>query len=74
MRFLEALLALPATLGLLSGVSGTFFYPNPQTSLLEHVLVDTHGAHSSGFANAITPCSKYPLVKSPVYFRGPTTL
>lgn len=37
----------------------TFFYPSPQTSLLEHILVDTHGAHSSGFADAITPCSNY---------------
>jgi hypothetical protein len=36
-----------------------FFYPNPQTSLIEHILVDTHGAHSSGFADAITPCSNY---------------
>ena len=33
--------------------------PNPQASLLEHLLVDTHGAHTSGFANAVTPCKNY---------------
>lgn len=36
-----------------------FFYPTAQASLLEHILVDTHGAHSSGFADAITPCTNY---------------
>lgn len=44
---------------LFSAVQGTFFYPTPQSSLLEHILVDTHGAHRSGFADAITPCSNY---------------
>jgi hypothetical protein len=60
----EKLLALPTILGLLSGANGTFFYPTPQASLLEHILVDTHGAHSSGFVDAITPCSKYFWLKS----------
>ena len=36
---------LPTVLGLLSGAFSTFFYPNPQTSLLEHILVDTHGGY-----------------------------
>jgi hypothetical protein len=58
MRSFKTLLALPTTLGFLSGASGTFFYPNSQASLIEHILVDTHGARSSGFADAITPCSK----------------
>jgi hypothetical protein len=43
----------------ISGALGALFYPNPQTSLLEHLLVDTHGSHASGFANAITPCKNY---------------
>ncbi|KAE9370808.1 heme peroxidase [Stipitochalara longipes BDJ] len=55
----EKLLALPTILGFLSVTSSTFFYPNAQSSLIEHILVDTHGAHSSGFADAITPCTNY---------------
>ncbi|PMD54073.1 heme peroxidase [Hyaloscypha bicolor E] len=55
----KRLLALPTILGLLSSAYGAFFYPNTQASLLEHILVDTHGAHSSGFADAITPCTNY---------------
>lgn len=43
----------------LSASQAAFFYPDAQTSLLEHILVDTHGAHKSGFADAITPCSNY---------------
>jgi hypothetical protein len=39
------------------GTHAAFFYPDPQASLLEHILVDTHGAHASGFASAITPCT-----------------
>jgi len=39
--------------------SSTFFYPTPQASLLEHILVDTRGAHASDFVNAITPCTNY---------------
>lgn len=44
---------------LISSSFATFFYPTPQASLIEHILVDTHGAHASGFANAITPCTNY---------------
>lgn len=47
------ILALPFT------AQATFFYPTVQASLLEHILVDTHGAHASGFADAITPCTNY---------------
>lgn len=43
----------------ISAAYGAFFFPNPQSSLIEHILVDTHGAHRSGFADAITPCTKY---------------
>jgi len=53
------LFSLSIGLGCISGVLGVLFYPNPQASLLEHLLVDTHGAHASGFANAITPCKNY---------------
>ncbi len=52
-------LAFACAFGLASLVNATFYYPNPQASLLEHILVDTHGEYSSGFANAITPCSNY---------------
>lgn len=44
---------------LLSAAHAAFFYPTVQASLLEHILVDTHGGHSSGFADAITPCTNY---------------
>lgn len=40
-------------------VQAAFWYPDAQTSSLEHILVDTHGAHKSGFADAITPCTNY---------------
>jgi hypothetical protein len=48
-----------ATLGFVSGASGVFFYPTPQASIVELILVDAHGAHSSGLADAITPCANY---------------
>lgn len=47
------------SLGLVFSSEATFFYPDAQTSLIEHILVDTHGAYASGFADAITPCSNY---------------
>jgi len=50
---------LTLILGIISIAQAAFFYPNPQASLLEHILVDTHGAHRSGFADAITPCTNY---------------
>lgn len=43
----------------LAPASSTFFYPTVQSSLLEHILVDTHGAHASDFIDAITPCTNY---------------
>lgn len=36
-----------------------FYYPNVQTSLLEHILVDNWGAYASNFSSAITPCTNY---------------
>jgi hypothetical protein len=40
-------------------IQAAFWYPDAQTSCLEHILVDTHGAYKSGFADAITPCTNY---------------
>lgn len=37
----------------------TLHYPDPLTSRLEHLLVDTDGAFSGRFKDAITPCSNY---------------
>jgi hypothetical protein len=54
-RWLLSILAI----GYISKIQGAFYYPSSQSSLLEHILVDTHGAHRSGFADAITPCSNY---------------
>ena len=33
------------------------YYPTPQVSFLEHVLVGNWGAYASNFSSAITPCS-----------------
>lgn len=35
------------------------YYPDIQTSLLEHILVDNWGAYASNFSSAITPCTRY---------------
>ena len=35
------------------------YYPEIQTSLLEHILVDNWGAYASNFSSAITPCDRY---------------
>jgi hypothetical protein len=37
----------------------SFWYPTATTSLLETILVQTHGAYNSGFVDAITPCTNY---------------
>jgi hypothetical protein len=37
----------------------SFWYLNATTSLLETILVQTHGAFNSGFIDAITPCKNY---------------
>ncbi|KAF4634323.1 hypothetical protein G7Y89_g3787 [Cudoniella acicularis] len=47
-----ALSAIPAA-------SAAFFYPNVQTSLVEGIFVDAHGAHATGFVDAVTPCTRY---------------
>lgn len=44
---------------LLHPVKTAFYYPDPQTHLLEHILVDNWGAHASNFSSAITPCTRY---------------
>lgn len=45
---------------LLSKVSNAaLYYPDVQTSLLEHILVDNWGAYASNFSSAITPCTNY---------------
>lgn len=41
------------------GVLAAFYYPNPQVSFLEHILVDNWGSHASNFSSAITPCNNY---------------
>ena len=57
--FFKQLVTLSLVLGSFSNVYAAFFYPNAQSSLLEHILVDIHGAYSSGYAFAITPCRSY---------------
>jgi hypothetical protein len=47
---------LPILIPLASAAS---YYPNPSTSLLEHILVSNFGAYSSNFSTAITPCTNY---------------
>ena len=44
---------------LLQSAWAAFYYPDPQTYLLEHILVDNWGAHASNFSSAITPCTNY---------------
>ncbi|KAI0485738.1 heme peroxidase [Xylaria cf. heliscus] len=41
------------------GASAMFYYPSPQVSQLEHILVDNAGAYASNFSSAITPCTRY---------------
>ncbi|KAG0646745.1 WSC domain-containing [Hyphodiscus hymeniophilus] len=57
--FSKASITLSLLLPLLSKTQAAFFYPDVQTSLLEHLIVDTYGAYWSGFSFAITPCSHY---------------
>jgi hypothetical protein len=40
-------------------VTAAFYYPDIQTSLFEHILVDNWGAYASNFSSAITPCTRY---------------
>jgi hypothetical protein len=39
--------------------NAALYYPDVQTSLLEHILVDNWGAYASNFSSAITPCTNY---------------
>ena len=39
--------------------NAAFYYPDVQTHLLEHTLVDNWGAYASNFSSAITPCTRY---------------
>lgn len=59
MFFSKQILTFSLVLGSFPTAYTAFFYPDVQSSLLEHILVDTHGAYWSGFAFAITPCSNY---------------
>ncbi|KAG8162501.1 hypothetical protein KVR01_008266 [Diaporthe batatas] len=50
------------------------YYPTPQASFLEHILVDNWGAYASNFSSAITPCSNYVTqVGEPALNSGRTT-
>lgn len=68
-------------LGLLLGVLfaaepslAAFYYPNAQTSLLDHILVDNWGAYASNFSSAISPCTNYVTeVGEPALISGRTT-
>lgn len=42
-----------------TAVHASLHYPDPLTSRLEHLLVDTDGSFRSGFKDAITPCTNY---------------
>lgn len=44
---------------ILRPANSTLYYPSPQVSLLEHILVDNWGAYASNFSSAITPCTRY---------------
>jgi hypothetical protein len=47
------------SLSLVCTTSASFYYPDIQTSLIEHILVDNWGAYASNFSSAITPCTRY---------------
>jgi hypothetical protein len=53
------LLISVVAVSLFRGVDASFYYPNVQSSLLEHILVDNWGAYASNFSSAITPCTRY---------------
>jgi hypothetical protein len=52
-------ITLILTACLVCTTNGAFYYPNLQTSLLEHILVDNWDAYASNFSSAITPCTRY---------------
>lgn len=51
-------LVLSAAL-ILRTANSALYFPSPQVSLLEHILVDNWGAYASNFSSAITPCTRY---------------
>jgi len=56
------------------GSLAAFYYPDVQTSLLEHILVDNWGAYASNFSSAITPCTNYVTeIGDPALNSGRTT-
>lgn len=59
MFFPKQLAVFSLFFGSLPATYAAFFYPNELSSLLEHILVDWHGAYASGFSFAITPCTNY---------------
>jgi hypothetical protein len=44
---------------MLARIDAALYYPDVQTYLLEHILVDNWGAYASNFSSAITPCTNY---------------
>lgn len=59
---------------ILGTANAMFYYPSPQVSLLEHILVDNWGAYASNFSTAITPCTNYVTeVGGPAANSGRTT-
>ena len=40
-------------------VHASFWYPDATSSLLQEILIQTHGAFNSGFVDAIIPCTNY---------------
>jgi hypothetical protein len=57
--FFKHLVTLFLILESFSNVYAVFFYPNAQSSLLEHILVDVNGEYSSGYIFAVSPCNHY---------------
>ncbi|KAF2092774.1 heme peroxidase [Rhizodiscina lignyota] len=57
--FIPSFLLPVAFFAFLPFVRASLHYPDPLTSRLEHILVDTDGAFRSGFKDAITPCDNY---------------
>ncbi|KAI0158623.1 heme peroxidase [Pestalotiopsis sp. NC0098] len=59
---------------LLKTTNAMFYYPSPQVSLLEHILVDNWAGWASNFSSAITPCTNYVTeVGEPALISGRTS-
>jgi hypothetical protein len=48
-----------AALFSVKAVQASFWHPDATSSLLEEILIQTHGAFNSGFVDAVTPCTNY---------------